>query len=114
MINNIFKKFWIFQKNLYSTLLILSEVIGYDIDDDDFNAIDYGLQGTSDEKNIWWYYQLIGDHTIYLQLAKDEENTDIVFIQLTFEEQLSKQVNLVIFVVQEFDLKYRHSKNIGS
>ena len=46
------KDFWIFEQNLVPTLLILSHLVGYDFDDDDFNAIEYGLTGTSNERDL--------------------------------------------------------------
>ena len=109
MTNNATKDFWIFKQNLLPTLLIFSHLVGYDFDDDDLNAIEYGLTGTSNEKNIWWSYQLVGDRTINLRFAYDEENNDIIFFRLSFDKDLCGQVDLTIFMVLEFDLQHRHS-----
>jgi hypothetical protein len=111
MTTNTTKDFWIFRQNLLPALLIISQIINYDLDDDDFNAIGYGLVGTSDEKNVWWTYQFTGDYMIDLRFACDEEDKEIIFIQLSFDEDLGGQVDLTIFVVQEFNLQYKHLKN---
>ena len=101
------KTFWIFKQNFYPALLILSHLIGYEFKDDDLNAIKYGLAGTSDEKNIWLAYQLRGISNFDLHFAHDEGDTDIIFIRLSFDKKLSEQVDLTIFLVQEFDLLLR-------
>lgn len=101
------KDFWIFRQKLLSTLLLLSHLVDYDFDNNDLDAVEYGLTGTSN-KNIWWTYQLIGKTTIDLRFACDEDETDIIFIQLSFGKFLRGQVDLIIYVVQEFDSQHKH------
>ena len=110
MTDSVTKGFWIYEQDLLPTLLILSHLVGYDFGDDDLNAIEYGLTGTSDEKNNWWTYQFIADQTIDLRFARDEDNTDIIFIQLSFDKDLYGQVDLAIYIVQEFNLRHKHYK----
>jgi len=100
--------FWIFEQNLLPTLLILSHIVGYAFDEDEFTAIEYGLTGTSDEKNIWWTYQFIGDKTIDIRFARDEDNKDIIFIDLLFDKDLVGQVGLTIYIAQDFNLQSIH------
>ena len=101
-------EFWVFEPNLVWTLFLISHVIKYDIDSDDLNAIKYGLTSTSKEQDLWWNYQFIGNETIDLRFARDEENTDIIFIELSFDKKLSAQIDLCIFVVQDFYLQHRN------
>ena len=89
MTQNVTSEFWIFEPNLVWTLLLLSHLAKYDVDSDDLNAIKYGLTSTSKEQNIWWNYQLTGNKTIDLRFALDEENTEIIFIELSFDKELS-------------------------
>ena len=108
MTENIRTDFWFFEPNLVPVLLLLSHIIKYDFDSSDLDAIKYGLTSSSREKNLWWAYQLIGEKTIDMQFARDDDNTDIIFIQLTFDKALAPQVELCVFMVQDFFISHRH------
>ncbi|AFD08606.1 hypothetical protein [Solitalea canadensis] len=105
MAETIKRKFWIFEPDLNCTLLLIAHVAKYDIDSDDLNAIIYGLTSTSQEKDIWWTYQFVGNKIIDLCFARDDDNTDIIFIELSFSKELSSQIDLCIFAVQDFYLQ---------
>jgi hypothetical protein len=102
------REFWVFEPNLVWTLLLLSHVVKYDLDNNDVNAVKYGLTSTTKGKNLWWTYQLTGDQTIDLRFAREAEDTDIIFIELHFDKKLSAQIDLCIFVVQDFYLQHRN------
>jgi hypothetical protein len=108
MTENTTREFWVFEPNLVWTLFLLSHVVKYEVDSDDINAVKYGLTSTSKEKSIWWTYQLIGTKTIDLRFSRSEEETDIIFIELSFDKELSAQIDLCIFVVQDFHLQHRN------
>ena len=100
--------FWIFESNLLSTLLILSHLVSYEFDSSDFDAIKFGLEDTSADKDIWYDYQLIGDDIIDMKIAYEEDDRDIIFFSLLFEKDLADKINLIIDIVQEFDVKVRN------
>jgi hypothetical protein len=108
--NDIIKNgFWIFEPNLVPTLLLLSHCIKYDVSSNDLDAIEYGLTSTSSEQDVWWTYQLTGDKIIDMEFARDEENTDIIFIRLSFDKELSAQIDLCIFMVENFFIQTRNT-----
>ncbi len=98
------RQFWIFDYNLVSLLLILSEIIKYKFDHDDIIAIKYGLTSTSDEKDIWFDYRLTGIESIFLKFARDDDNRDIIFIDLTTKIELSDKIDFAIYVTDNFKL----------
>lgn len=102
--------FFIWKPGLLSTLLILSEIVSYRFDDSDFDAIEYGLQGTSDEERKLFDYKLTGQQTMALDMAYDAEDRDMIHFRLQYPATLHAQVDLGIYVVQCFDLKPRHYK----
>lgn len=105
MNKNVKKSFLIFKEKLNPFLIGLSEIVNYDLSMSDMDAIEYGIFNTSDERNLWWDYSLLGKSTADLEFALDEENRDILFIRLTIEEQLIKELGLLIFMIETFELK---------
>jgi len=99
--------FWIWRENLVPLLLLLSEIVGYAADDSDLDALHFGLSGTSDEKEIWFAYSLIGRNRMDMELANDLENDDIVHVSLNFEKTLGQVVDFATYVVADFSLKHR-------
>ena len=97
--------FWIFEPNLISTLLILSEVVKYDLEESELDLIKYGLSSSSVQKELSYPYQFNGKKNLGFLFARDEENTDIIFIHLSFDEILSSQIGLAIFIVQNFSIQ---------
>ncbi|GEM_PF-2839804 len=108
MTESAIKEFWVYEPNLVWTLLLLSHIVKYNIGSDDLNAVKYGLTSTSQEKDLWWTYQLIGKEKIDLSFTRKEENTDIIYIKLSFDKKLETQIDFCIFIVQEFHLQHRN------
>lgn len=107
MSENVTTEFWFYEPNLVPTLLLLSHILKYDVDSNDLDIIKYGLTSTSPVRNLWFTYQLNGEKTIEMRCARDDENTDIIFVQLTVDSQLLPQVDLCIFTVQGFFMSHR-------
>lgn len=102
------KEFWVFEPNLVWTLYLLSYIAKYDIGSGDLDVVKYDLTATSQEKDVWCTYQLIGAEQIDLSLAREEEDTDIIFIKVSFDKKLVSQIDFCIFIVQDFYLDHRN------
>ena len=108
MNDTVTKEFWIFEPNLVWTLFLLSYIAKYEIGSDDLDTVKYDLTSTSQEKDLWSTFQLLGTEKIDLSLAREEENTDIIFIKISFDKRLSAQIDFCIFIVQDFHLQHRN------
>lgn len=104
--------FWIFESNFISSLLILSHLANYEADNNDFDAIKFGLVGTSADKRIWYDYQLIGSTIIDIQVAYDENDSSIIFFSLSFDQNLAEKIEFMIYIVQEFNVNHRNYINL--
>ena len=103
------KNGWIWENNLLAFLLILSNIGSYTFDQSDWEAIDYGLVGTSDEDDVWFDYKLEGEMPISLRLAKDPEQ-ELVIYNLVFPKELQESMALVEYIVGDFLLTPRYFK----
>jgi hypothetical protein len=101
--------FWIWSNNLTPTLLILANLISYDLLQEEIDAIKFGLEGTPDIKNEWYNYKFLNHQLLSLDIAFDEDNADIIFIRLSYDKELQVAMNTVIYVVTNFNVNERHS-----
>lgn len=102
------REFWVEKANLPWLLLLLSRVVNYKIDSSDLDIILYDLTATAREQDLWAATQLVGEITIDIRLARDMENTNIIFIRLLFEKQIVNAIDVCIMVVQDFYLSHKH------
>lgn len=102
------KEFWIEKHNLPWLLILLCRVINYQVERIDLEMILYNLAGTSVQDNRWFAWQLAGDAAIDFRFARDMENTDILFIEFSFDKKISCAVDVCIFTVQHFYLSHKH------
>jgi hypothetical protein len=98
--------FWIWRNNLPGILLALSDISGYDFDQSDMDAIHFGLTGTSDEKSKWFDYEL---KTMTIQIANDQDDTDIIHIRLG-DNLDDKLLNLLNLFGTAFEIKIRDNR----
>ena len=92
----------ILQENLEPFLTTLSWLIGYSIDDDDWQAINNDLlDGGGDS------YEFVGNQTMKVDLAL-EGNTDVIKVTAAVPEELESQVELAVAIFQNFRLR-KHS-----
>ena len=75
---------WIWRNNLKPFLSSTASALEVEFDDDDWEAVLYGIQGTSDVEDRWFDYELIGCQiTVGIALALDEGGaTDIVLVRV--------------------------------
>lgn len=92
---------WIWKENLLAFLLILSDISFYSFDESDWEAVKYGLTGTSDEQNIWFDYNFAGRIPISLKLANDPEE-DLIVYNLSYPDRLKEKLDLLEDIVSSF------------
>lgn len=111
MSDNAIKVFWFFEPNLVPAILLLSHICKYELSTENLDEIKQGLTGTSDERDIWFSYRLSGDKNINLRLTRDEENTDIIFVELAFDKILIEQIDLCVFTIENFFIQHHESQS---
>lgn len=97
---------WITKENLLPFLLILSHASSYNFCESDLEAIEYGLEGTSDEEDIWFEYKIIGEKVISLRLARDPED-NLVFYSLKYPDEMEENIELADYIVSSFFIRPR-------
>jgi len=95
---------WIFQDNLESFLTTLSWVVGYSIDDDDWQAIRTGLPETDGDLLRWFRYEFAGNQVIGFKLAVDR-GTEVLQVIVDAPLELEPQVELAVAIFQHFHLR---------
>ena len=100
--------FWIWHRNLTPGLLILADVISYDLDQSEIDAIQLGIEGTSEQRDVWYDYKFVCNSTLSFDFALNEEDLDMIFIKLSFDKALEVSINTIIYILQDFDISHRH------
>lgn len=108
MENHTQKSLWLFKQKLKPFLIGLAEIVHYDLSMSDIDAIEYGIINTSDERDLWWTYRFSGIAIADLAFALDEDERDILFIRIDLEEVYTKELALLIFMIETFELRERY------
>ncbi|XXT20228.1 hypothetical protein WME94_01500 [Sorangium sp. So ce429] len=96
-------KNWIYEQNLRPWLEIVGRIIGYDFDNDDWDAVGSGVVGTDSEEDRWYEYPL-GDRPVTLRLAL-EKGTAVVALSLDgLTGQQQELVDLAVSIAQSYRL----------
>jgi hypothetical protein len=96
---------WIWRKNLVPFISLLGAVLRCPFDDDDVSAIEAGIQGTDDEANRWFAYQLGDARHAALRLAQCGGG-DEVMIGVEFQGS-AEAVETLFLVAQTYELSPR-------
>jgi hypothetical protein len=75
---------WILRDNLKQFLTSTTSELGISFNDDDWETIRYGIQGSSDAEDRWFEYEFRGaQQSLKISLANDEGGlTDLIFIKI--------------------------------
>jgi hypothetical protein len=95
---------WIDEDNLEAFCLIVSGIVGYDFDSDDWNSIRFGVRDTHTDKGRWYEYSFIGDSEISLHLGHDEPGSGILMVEWQTSLDLDDKVQLVVEIAQEWKM----------
>jgi hypothetical protein len=76
---------WIFDQNLKHCLSIAAGDLGVGFDDDDWTAVRFGLQGTSDLNDQWFSYTLTnGTRHVDFECALDDGDNSSGIVHIRF------------------------------
>jgi hypothetical protein len=89
----------ILQDNLEPFLTTLSWLIGYSIDEDDWQAINNDLLDGGGGS-----YEFVGNQTMKFDVALDG-NTSVMKVTVAVPEELESQVELAVAIFQQFRLR---------
>lgn len=89
--------FWFWSGNLKGVLTMLGSLTEYHFLNEDLDAIENGLMGTNDEKNIWYDYKFSEkNNEVSFKLAyDDEETTELIHIRIHGSIELIEKVELL-------------------
>lgn len=106
--------FWIFKPNLLPTILIFSKLSGLELEEYDIDEIKYGINGTSQDRNIWYKKDLTDNKNLVIEFAVDDDDNDIIFLKVRFEALLKDKVDICADILQSFYLQDRNNyfKNV--
>ena len=100
---------WIWTRNLKPFLESAASALGARFDDDDWGAVHYGIQGTSDVDDRWFVYELTGAlQTLGITLALDEGgSTDIVQVRIArgIEAVAAARIETLIAVCNCYEVR---------
>ncbi len=92
-LNELTEAGWIYEQNLLPCLRIAASETGTQCDGDDWDAIRFGLKGTSDVDDRWFDYMLSGANAnLDLSCALDDGNTSAGIIHLRFRNLADKTI----------------------
>ncbi|MFD3451735.1 hypothetical protein ACFWVC_06100 [Streptomyces sp. NPDC058691] len=101
---------WVFEENLRPLCRLLSDLVGYDFDDSDWQAVEYGLSTTDDDRAgaDWFLYPLVGRGRVDVRMARSAGGS-VVSVQLlgAADEVLEAQVEVLIRFLSEH---YAHDR----
>ena len=97
---------WIWQDNLEPFLTTLSWIVGYTIDDDDWQAIKTGLLETDGDLLRWCSYGFAGSNSVNFKLAVDR-GTEVLQVEVDAPAEVEAQVELAFAIFQHFHLLKR-------
>jgi len=81
---------WILEDNLKPFVETLSGFVGYRFDDRDWDAIRFNLKDTDVEAERWYDYELAGERTAKLRLARDPGSI-VLFVRVQADEDLERR-----------------------
>jgi hypothetical protein len=99
---------WIYEDNLHPFLTVLSWIVEYAFDPDEWMAIRFGIEETNDERNVWYDYEFSGKTSAQFRIAR-EPGGSVVHLQIKVPESLSSEVKLTMQMFSTFHIEKRSS-----
>ena len=94
---------WVPKENLIPLLEFLSELLKYDFDNMDQDAILAGIKTTDAEAGHWFDYQFQGFRSLALRIGEDP-GTGILRVQIECPKGTEVQVQTAVEMAKTFDL----------
>ena len=92
---------WIIEVNLQPFLSELACLCGYEFDDDDWNAISYGLEGIDELKGDWYHYTLRGDTCVKVAITQ-EQGEAVYSVEVSADQVPEGAVETLFSVAQTY------------
>jgi hypothetical protein len=103
-------KNWIYEPNLRAFVELIKDLLEYDLDDDERNAIISGVRDSDAEEDRWYDYPFQGRQTATVSFGRDV-NTEIVQIRVNAEQAVLDKVEVLVMVCQSSTLEYRLTRS---
>jgi hypothetical protein len=94
---------WTFDCNREFVLRELSQLIGYDFNQLDRDAIEIGMQNTDSEIPYYYEYSLIGTSQIDISIS-NESGTDTNMILINAPPHLTDNIRLILRLATEYTI----------
>ncbi|WFE29602.1 hypothetical protein O7623_10620 [Solwaraspora sp. WMMD791] len=97
---------WVRATNVRTLVESLADLVGYEADNWDWDAVESGLDGTdADDPQGWYEYPFIGTSTLNLELANDSGATiTSVRIRHRADEVLTARVETVVSMLARYQV----------
>ena len=92
---------WFMEDNLWPLYRELSDLVKYDFDQLDIDAIKLGLEGVDESRGIWFDYQLIGNGQIDTRITI-EPGSSCYQIQIRSDSDIDREVQLLLNLCQDW------------
>src|SRR5579862_5042108 len=93
---------WILEDNLQVFLTLAARLIGYTIDDSDWDAVRFGIEGTDIWANNWYGYPLVGTPPIQFRFARPEVVSWIA-VRWETEDEIYARVQSLVRILQRYE-----------
>ena len=94
---------WVKEANLRQFVEFASQRVGYDFDDDDWSAIEVGLEHTDVEKEHWFEYPLDGAERASIGIARDSDSS-VVFVRADTAAAVEDALNIAVELMQRYEM----------
>jgi hypothetical protein len=94
---------WIWHENLRPMFEFASQLVGYEFDDLDWDAVALGLRQTDYEARRWFEYPLSGRPSLTLEAALDT-GTSVAWIRAPTEGEMGLRLEVAADVMAEYIL----------
>jgi hypothetical protein len=103
---------WVLEQNLRPFLETIAALAGYDLDEDDWTAINHSLfkaRAADDRTAARVDYPLSGDQPMTVKL-EHEPGTSVVSYELTSDADLEARADGIALVMQTYEVRRRTSR----
>ena len=104
---------WIFEKNIFSFIKIVTNLFSYCLDDEDIKAIKYNYKNTDYANNNWFKYEINKKMLIKLFFALEENSTHI-FIRIQLENIANNTINKIQFLFDICQYYFIKDENLNT
>ena len=94
---------WIPEDNLYPFLCTAFDFIGYEFDESDWHAVEYGIKGTDAEQDKWFDYQMKTEASLFVAVAHDD-NSSVIFVKAESTPEIEVKIAVVLDLMQHYHL----------